>query len=94
MPELPGLNRFDGARFHSARWDHSFDLAGKKVAVIGTGASAVQLVPALQPTVEQLTVFQRTPAWVVPRHDDEISAGARRLLRAIPSLQRLQRLRI
>jgi cation diffusion facilitator CzcD-associated flavoprotein CzcO len=94
IPELPGLDRFDGARFHSARWDHSFDLAGRKVAVIGTGASAVQFVPAIQPTVEHLTVFQRTPAWVVPRHDHEISARTRRLLRAMPVLQRLERARI
>ena len=94
VPELPGLEQFAGARFHSARWDHSIDLAAKKVAVIGTGASAVQFVPAIQPAVEQMTVFQRTPAWVVPRHDHEISARTRRLLRAVPMLQRFQRLRI
>jgi cation diffusion facilitator CzcD-associated flavoprotein CzcO len=94
IPELPGLDRFAGARFHSARWDHSFDLAGRKVAVIGTGASAVQFVPAIQPSVEAMTVFQRTPAWVVPRHDHEISARTRRLLRAIPLLQRLARARV
>jgi cation diffusion facilitator CzcD-associated flavoprotein CzcO len=94
IPQLPGLDRFAGARFHSARWDHEYDLAGKKVAVVGTGASAVQFVPAIQPAVERLTVFQRTPAWVVPRHDHEISSRTRRLLRAIPLMQRLERLRI
>jgi cation diffusion facilitator CzcD-associated flavoprotein CzcO len=94
VPELTGLDRFAGVRFHSSRWDHTFDLTGKKVAVIGTGASAVQFVPAIQQTVEHMTVFQRTPAWVVPRHDHEISARTRRLLRAFPALQRLQRARI
>jgi cation diffusion facilitator CzcD-associated flavoprotein CzcO len=88
------LDEFAGARFHSARWNHAFDLEGKKVAVIGTGASAVQFVPAIQPAVERMTVFQRTPAWVVPRHDHEISARTQRLLLAIPVLQRFQRLRI
>jgi cation diffusion facilitator CzcD-associated flavoprotein CzcO len=94
VPDLPGLERFAGARFHSARWDHTFDLTDKKVAVIGTGASAIQFVPAIQPTVGRMTVFQRTPAWVVPRHDQEISERTRRLLRAVPALQRLERLRI
>jgi cation diffusion facilitator CzcD-associated flavoprotein CzcO len=94
IPALPGLDRFAGARFHSARWDHDFDLAGKRVAVIGTGASAVQFVPAIQPAVAHITVFQRTPAWVTPRHDREINTGSRLLFRAVPLLQRLQRLRI
>jgi cation diffusion facilitator CzcD-associated flavoprotein CzcO len=94
IPELPGLERFAGTQFHSARWEHTFDPAGKKVAVIGTGASAIQFVPAIQPTVGRMTVFQRTPAWVVPRHDQEISERTRRLLRTFPALQRLQRLRI
>jgi cation diffusion facilitator CzcD-associated flavoprotein CzcO len=61
VPDLPGLGRFHGAHFHSARWDHEFDLTGKRVAVVGTGASAVQFVPAIAPTVGQMTVFQRTP---------------------------------
>jgi cation diffusion facilitator CzcD-associated flavoprotein CzcO len=91
IPELPGLTSFKGARFHSARWDHSFDLRGKRVAVIGTGASAIQFVPAIQPTVTHMTVFQRTPPWIMPRHDREIPARTRRLFRAIPLLQRLAR---
>jgi cation diffusion facilitator CzcD-associated flavoprotein CzcO len=94
IPELPGLSAFKGARFHSARWDHSVDLSGKRVAVIGTGASAIQFVPAIQPTVDQMTVFQRTPPWIMPRHDHEIPARTRRLFRALPLLQRLERARI
>jgi cation diffusion facilitator CzcD-associated flavoprotein CzcO len=94
IPDLPGLEAFEGARFHSARWDHGFDLTGKRVAVIGTGASAVQFVPAIQPSVEAMTVIQRTPAWVVPRHDHEVSERTRRLLRAVPLLQRLARARV
>ena len=94
IPASPGLDRFAGVSFRSARWDHDFDLAGKRVAVIGTGASAVQFVPAIQPAVARMTVFQRTPAWVMPRHDREINAHARLLFRAVPRLQRLQRLRI
>jgi cation diffusion facilitator CzcD-associated flavoprotein CzcO len=94
IPTLPGVDRFAGATFHSARWDHDFDLAGKRVAVIGTGASAVQFIPAIQPTTGHITVFQRTPHWVMPRHDREIGARTQRLLRAVPALQRLQRLKI
>jgi cation diffusion facilitator CzcD-associated flavoprotein CzcO len=67
VPDLPGLERFRGRAFHSARWDHDFDLTGRRVAVIGTGASAIQLVPAIQPLVGQLFVFQRTPPWILPR---------------------------
>jgi cation diffusion facilitator CzcD-associated flavoprotein CzcO len=94
IPDLPGLNSFKGARFHSARWDHSVDLTGKRVAVIGTGASAIQFVPAIQPTVDHMTVFQRTPPWIMPRHDHEISARTRKLFRVLPPLQRLERARI
>jgi cation diffusion facilitator CzcD-associated flavoprotein CzcO/short-subunit dehydrogenase len=94
IPDLPGLTSFKGARFHSARWDHSFDLSGKRVAVIGTGASAIQFVPAIQPIVDQMTVFQRTPPWIMPRHDHAIPARTRKLFRALPLLQRLERARI
>ena len=66
IPDLPGLEHFEGETFHSARWDHDYDLAGKRVASIGTGASAIQYVPAIQPQVEQLHVFQRTAPWVMP----------------------------
>lgn len=91
IPDLPGLGAFEGPRFHSARWDHSVDLTGLRVAVIGTGASAIQFVPAIQPTVGHMTVFQRTPPWIMPRHDHAISARTRKLLRAVPLLQRLMR---
>ncbi|OBK23478.1 flavin-containing monooxygenase [Mycobacterium asiaticum] len=93
IPEIAGIERFGGASFHSARWDHGIDLTGARVAVIGTGASAAQFIPALQPTLGHMTVFQRTPAWVLPRHDREISVRKQQLLRAVPALQRLQRLR-
>jgi cation diffusion facilitator CzcD-associated flavoprotein CzcO len=88
---IPGIDRFAGSVFHSARWDHSVDLRGKRVAVIGTGASAIQFVPATRPLVEQLTLFQRTPPWVMPRHDRPISARERALIRALPPLRLAQR---
>lgn len=94
VPDLPGLLEFEGPVFHSARWDHTFDLRGKRVAVIGTGASAIQFVPAIQPLVAQLTLFQRTAPWVLPRHDRPISGVERALYRAVPALQKFQRGRI
>ncbi|MFJ5089253.1 flavin-containing monooxygenase [Streptomyces sp. NPDC088674] len=84
IPDIPGLDTFPGKVFHSARWDHDYELRGKRVAVIGTGASAIQIVPAIQPEVERLTLFQRTPAWVMPRMDREVSGLERRLHRALP----------
>ncbi|MCX4731555.1 NAD(P)/FAD-dependent oxidoreductase [Streptomyces sp. NBC_01363] len=83
-PDVPGLADFPGKVFHSARWDHDADLTGKRVAVIGTGASAIQIVPAIQPKVGSLTLFQRTPPWVMPRMDRKISGVERRLHRALP----------
>ena len=76
-PDIPGLDSFPGKVFHSARWDHDYDLRGKRVAMVGTGASAIQIVPAIQPEVERLTVFQRTPPWVMPRMDRAISGVER-----------------
>ncbi|HEY9437820.1 MAG TPA: NAD(P)/FAD-dependent oxidoreductase [Streptomyces sp.] len=84
VPDIPGLDGFPGTVFHSARWDHDYDLAGKRVAVIGTGASAIQIVPSIQPKVAKLTLFQRTPPWVMPRLDRAISGAERRLHRALP----------
>ncbi len=72
VPELPGLRRFQGKVMHSARWDHGYALEGRKVAVVGTGASAVQFVPAIQPKVGQLELFQRTPPWGMPRNGKAI----------------------
>ena len=90
-PRIDGLDRFRGTICHSARWDHDADLSGQRVAVIGTGASAVQIVAAIQPRVAAMTVFQRTPGWVLPRMDRDITRTERRLLRAVPLLQRALR---
>ncbi|MFI9272791.1 flavin-containing monooxygenase [Kitasatospora sp. NPDC052896] len=91
IPELPGLAAFPGQVFHSSRWDHDHDLTGKRVAVVGTGASAVQIVPEIQPKVGRLTVFQRTPAWVLPKADREISAAERWLHRTVPATAAVRR---
>jgi cation diffusion facilitator CzcD-associated flavoprotein CzcO len=93
-PDVPGIEDFPGEIFHSARWNHDYDLAGKRVAVIGTGASAIQLVPQIQPQVERLVLFQRTPAWVMPRADRRITGAERWLFEHIPVSQRLARLGI
>ncbi|MEU9101721.1 NAD(P)/FAD-dependent oxidoreductase [Streptomyces sp. NPDC048361] len=84
VPEIPGLSTFPGQVFHSARWDHDFDLRGKRVAMVGTGASAIQIVPAIQPDVARLTLFQRTPPWVMPRMDRAITGAERWLHRQLP----------
>lgn len=91
VPAIPGLERFSGAAFHSARWRHDVDLAGKRVAVIGTGASAIQIIPAIAPAVAKLLVFQRTPPWVLPRHDRPVSRRAQWAFEKIPGAQRLWR---
>jgi cation diffusion facilitator CzcD-associated flavoprotein CzcO len=90
-PVIPGLERFEGNAFHTARWDHGDDLTGKRVAVIGTGASAVQVVPQIQPRVGRLVLFQRTPPWVAPHMDHEVSPRMRETYRRLPALQRLSR---
>jgi cation diffusion facilitator CzcD-associated flavoprotein CzcO len=90
-PDLDGLERFRGHTFHSAQWDHDYDVKGKRVAVIGTGASAIQFVPAIAPEVAQMHVFQRTAPWIMPHTDRPISARERRLYRRFPILQRLVR---
>jgi cation diffusion facilitator CzcD-associated flavoprotein CzcO len=91
MPEIPGLSDFEGACFHSAQWDHQFDLTGKRVAVIGTGASAIQFVPQIAPKVGALQLFQRTPPWIVPKPDFAFSARVKRLFGRVPLLRRLYR---
>ncbi|MFE2584138.1 flavin-containing monooxygenase [Streptomyces sp. NPDC059378] len=91
IPDIPGLDSFPGAVFHSARWDHGQELRGKRVAMVGTGASAIQIVPAVQPEVARLTLFQRTPAWVMPRVDRAITGAERALHRAVPLTSRLRR---
>jgi cation diffusion facilitator CzcD-associated flavoprotein CzcO len=91
IPELPGLAGFPGEVFHSARWNHGYDLTGKRVAVIGTGASAVQFVPEIVPRVGRLHLFQRTAQWVLPKPDHPVPAAERFLLRRFPALQRALR---
>jgi cyclohexanone monooxygenase len=91
IPDLPGLTEFEGPVVHSAAWDHDLDLTGKRVAVVGTGASAIQIIPHLQKEASQLTVFQRTPAWVLPHTDRPITNGERKLYRRIPLLQKVIR---
>jgi cation diffusion facilitator CzcD-associated flavoprotein CzcO len=86
IPELPGLDLFDGAVFHSARWNHDHDLTGRRVAVVGTGASAIQFVPEIQPVVGHLDLFQRTPPWVLPRGNPVIPARWRRRFARHPRL--------
>ena len=91
FPDLPGMDRFEGAAFHSARWRDDHDLSGQRVAVIGTGASAIQIVPAIQPIVRHLTIFQRTAPWVVPHRNRRITDLERSLYRRVPPAQRLVR---
>lgn len=91
IPRFPGDERFRGVRFHSARWDHGYDLRGKRVAVIGTGASAVQFVPRIQPAVAQLYLLQRTPPWVLPRLDRAFRGWEKAALRWLPGLRWLYR---
>jgi cation diffusion facilitator CzcD-associated flavoprotein CzcO len=91
LPDIEGLGSFAGALFHSARWDHSVDLANKRVAVIGTGASAIQIVPEVQKVAAHLDVYQRTAPWVIPRNDRHYSRPERAALRRVPALGRLYR---
>ncbi|MEU4210216.1 NAD(P)/FAD-dependent oxidoreductase [Streptomyces sp. NPDC026206] len=91
VPDVPGLDAFPGKVFHSARWDHGYDLRGKRVAMVGTGASAIQIVPAIQPEVSRLTLFQRTPAWVLPRADRRITGPEQWLHTRLPATRALRR---
>lgn len=91
IPEIVGQDKFSGDAFHSANWPTDLDLNGKRVAVIGTGASAIQFIPAIQPIVSQLTLFQRTPAWVLPRHDELIPAYKKSLFKNIKLTQKINR---
>ncbi|GAA0799457.1 flavin-containing monooxygenase [Spirilliplanes yamanashiensis] len=91
VPEIDGLSTFAGPVFHSSRWDHGADLTGKRIAVVGTGASAIQFVPKIQPDAAQLHVFQRTAAWVAPKGDKEISARQLWLRRRVPGYQNFRR---
>ncbi len=90
-PDVPGVGTFAGPAFHSARWDHDVDLTGKRIAVVGTGASAIQFVPELQRVAASLTVFQRTPPWIVPRRDRDITGTEQSLFRRLPLAQKAAR---
>ena len=91
LPDIKGLDTFRGKRFHSAKWDHDYDLTGKRVAVIGTGASAIQFVPQIAPKVAHLDVYQRTAPWVVPKRDRAISDAERWLFEHVPATHWLRR---
>ncbi len=92
-PRVPGLERFQGPVFHSARWDHGVDLAGKTVAVVGTGASAIQFVPEVAKQARQVKLFQRSAAYVIPKPDRPYSPLEQRLMARLPWLQTLDRAR-
>ncbi len=91
VPRIPGLRRFEGRLFHSANWDHAHDLAGERVAVIGTGASAIQFVPQIAGQVGRLHVFQRTAPWILPHTDRPTTRVERRVYSAVPFVQKLVR---
>jgi cation diffusion facilitator CzcD-associated flavoprotein CzcO len=90
-PDIRGLDTYEGHKIHSARWDHDYDFTGKRVAVIGTGASAVQIIPELVKQAEFVKVFQRTPGWVLPRLDAATPAAAQKLFAKVPAAQELAR---
>src|ERR1700739_3853081 len=94
VPHIEGRDEFRGPAFHSAQWDHSVDLTGKRVAVIGTGASAIQIVPEIVGQVAELQLYQRTPPWVVPRTNEEFPPALREALMNVPGLRALLRLAI
>jgi cation diffusion facilitator CzcD-associated flavoprotein CzcO len=91
VPPIPGLGSFEGPAFHTAEWRHDVDLAGRRVAVVGTGCSAIQVVPAIQPEVAQLDVYQRSPGWTFPKGDFAYSPRAHALFKRLPALRRLDR---
>jgi cation diffusion facilitator CzcD-associated flavoprotein CzcO len=91
LPPIDGADTFAGKVFHSADWDHEHDLSGERVAVIGTGASSIQIVPEIQPKVASLKVFQRTPAWIIPRTDRPFTRVEKLLYRRFPRLEKLAR---
>ncbi|MGK8510020.1 flavin-containing monooxygenase [Nocardia asiatica] len=91
LPDIKGIGEFEGEIFHSARWNHDADLTGKRVAIIGTGASAIQIVPAIAPKVGHLDVYQRTAPWLLPRLDRPYTKAERLAFKHVPGLQRLSR---
>lgn len=94
FPLIPGIELFEGVKFHSAQWNHDYDLSTKNVAVIGTGASSIQFIPKIQPQVRHLSLFQRTPPWILPRNDHRIPSWQRAMFRLLPFTQHFVRSRI
>ena len=90
-PDWPGLDEFEGVMFHTSRWEHEHELAGKRVAVVGTGSTAAQVVPALAPQVGELTVYQREPGWIEPKFERAYTPRERWIYRNVPGAQRLHR---
>lgn len=88
VPHIDGLDTFTGEMFHSARWNHDYDLTGKRIAVIGTGASAIQFVPRIQPLAKELFVFQRTAPWVLPKPDMNLGNVGKAVMEKIPAIQK------
>lgn len=91
LPKLKGIETFKGEMFHSARWNHDYDLTGKRVAVIGTGASAIQFIPQVQPLAKVLYVFQRTAPWVLPKADLDLNDTAKNVIQRFPLIQQTWR---
>lgn len=91
LPDIRGIDTYEGTKIHSARWDHDYDFSGKKVAVVGTGASAVQIIPELVKVASSVKVFQRTPGWVLPRLNTATSGWAKRLYRRLPLTEKAAR---
>jgi cation diffusion facilitator CzcD-associated flavoprotein CzcO len=91
VPAIPGLDAFTGPAFHTARWRHDVDLSGRRVAVVGTGCSAIQVVPAIQPIAAQVDVYQRSPGWTFPKMDFPYRERTKRVFARVPALQRLDR---
>ncbi|WP_153141011.1 flavin-containing monooxygenase [Paraburkholderia agricolaris] len=91
IPNIPGIEKFKGKAFHSQHWDHTYPLEGKRVAVIGTGASAIQFVPQIAPRVSHLNLFQRTPPWIMPKADRAVKPFEQWLFRHLPFTQKIMR---
>lgn len=91
-PNWPGLDDFEGVKFHTSRWEHEQDLTGKRIAVVGTGSTAVQVGPAIASTAAAVTIYQREPGWIEPKHERAYTARERRLYRNVPFAQRIHRL--
>ncbi|RME90888.1 MAG: NAD(P)/FAD-dependent oxidoreductase [Candidatus Hydrogenedentota bacterium] len=91
IPNIPGLDEFEGLQVHTAKWDKSIDWAGKRIALVGSGASAIQVGPAVAPKAKELKVFQRTPPWIVPKRDYVFSALEKQVYKTFPAVQKMRR---